>query len=98
MTLNDSIKNYFCCMVSSDLRQIVTAFVTGLLLGPFNTNLLFKIIFIIVYEIILYYYTRHVKWKHLTRLAITCAGLYGFFLGKWLINNKTGLEKFYGYE
>lgn len=98
MSINGLVKNYFCCQVSSDLRQIVTAFSMGLILGPLSTSLLFKLIFIIVYEIILYYYTKHLKWSFYIRLAITCAGLYGYFLGKWLINEKTGLEKFFGYE
>lgn len=98
MTINGLIKNYFCCQVASELRQIVTAFSLGLILGPLSTNLLFKILFIIIYEIILYYYTKHLRWKCLTRIAITCAGLYGYFLGRWLIKGKTGLESFYGYD
>lgn len=94
MGINDKIRGYFCSERSTEFNQIVIAFASGLLLGPFSVSLVTKFIFIIIYEVIIFYYTRHApkRWRYINRLATNCAGLYGYFLGRWLITGITGLE------
>jgi hypothetical protein len=94
MGINNAIRSYFCAEEATELNQIVIAFTLGLLLGPFPTNLLFKLVLIIIYEIILFYYTSGLApyWRCLNRIAVNSAGLYGYFLGRWLITGSTGLE------
>lgn len=97
MGFHEKIKGYFCSSTATDLNQLTIAFVLGLVVGPFSTSIIFRLLFIIVYEVVVFYYTRGLTpyWRLLTRIAINCASLYGYILGKWLLTNRTGLESFW---
>lgn len=92
--LHAGLRSYFCSKHSSELSQLLIAFVIGLLLGPFSSNLLLRVIFLVLYVAVIYYFTRGEKpyWRALTRLAIISISLYGYFLGRWLTLDTTGLE------
>lgn len=91
----DKLKNYLKTP-SSELFQIVSAFALGLLFGPLSWGIGYNIFFIIIYEILLFYFTKNFPgvYKIQTRIIANLAGLYGWVLGRTLLINETGLEKY----
>ena len=87
-------QNYYCSEYTTDLNQIALGFVLGLLFGGFSSGLIWFIIYVILFEIYIYYITRELdtEWKLLSRIGINCATLIGWILGRWLVLNKTGFE------
>jgi hypothetical protein len=87
MGIHDKIKSHFCSDKSTSVNQITIAFTMGLLFGPFANGLVFRIVFLVIYEVIVFYFTAGLApyWKIRTRVGVIIAGLCGYFLGRWLI-------------
>lgn len=100
MDLHAKIKSYFCSDRTTELSQLVCAFVIGILFGPFSTSLIWRLIYVIVYLIVIFYFTRGEKpyWKTLTRIAIISISFYGYLLGRWLVLGTTGLENYFTFR
>jgi hypothetical protein len=96
MPMREQIKNYFCNDNSTDLNQVVTGFTIGLLFGPFSSGFMYFISFAIFYEIVMYYFTEGKSryWRMVSRISVNCASLLGWICGRWLINGKTGFERY----
>lgn len=92
------IKKYgqmmFCSNASTELNQLVFSFAIGLLFGPMSWGIIYYVIFIIIYEIIIFYITSGLPptWRLLSRVSINAAALIGWVLGRWLVLGRTGFE------
>ncbi len=87
-------KDYFCSETCTEFNEIVISFAYGLIFGSFSYGLIWLIVFIIVYEVYVFYVTKDVpeRWRFLARVGINAAALLGWILGRWLILDKTGFE------
>lgn len=84
--------------MSSELLEIVVAFVIGLFFGPLSSGFIYFLISIIVLELFAFYTTRKLPegYKWYMRVVINLAGIIGWILGRWLVINETGVEHLCG--
>ena len=78
----------------SEFAQIIFGFVFGLLFGPLSYGMSYNFLFIIIYEIVLFYFTQNFSstTKIETRIICNISALYGWILGRSLFLEETGLE------
>ena len=78
----------------SEFFQIISAFIIGVLFGPLSWGLYYSIIFIVIYEVLLFHFTKNYPgvYKFQTRLLANLFGIYGWLIGRFLIKNETGFE------
>jgi len=87
-------KMMFCSENSTEFNQLVFSFALGLLFGPMSWGIIYYVIFIIIYEIIVFYVTSGLEpfWRLISRISINSAALIGWMLGRWLVLGRTGFE------
>lgn len=87
MEAHHKIRNYFCSGNFTIVNQSIVAFALGLLLGPFCARLIYRLGTLIIYELIIIYFTRCESpyWQVEGRILVIIFGLSGFFLGRWLV-------------
>lgn len=80
----DAITSFFCNENNTPMAQVLISLALGILVSPWSSGLFFLLIFIIIYEIILYYCTGgHEKhWQLLTRAAVINASILGWIIGR----------------
>ena len=82
-----TLKGYFKTRNSPLLSNAIIAFGISLILARFSDGLVYLILFIIVYELFLYFMTDADPeyWTFQTRIIIIIASLIGFAIGRLLI-------------
>jgi hypothetical protein len=90
----DKLKSYLKTPCS-ELFQIVSAFTLGLLFGPLSWGIGYNFLFIIIYELLLFYFTKDYPevYRVETRIVANLAGICGWILGRYFLCKETGLEK-----
>lgn len=82
------VRGYFCCEDYSPLTQILVSFASGLAFAPLKGGFFWTVIFIIIYEIILIYFTgmEDKFWQLETRAGVIFAALAGWLIGREIAN------------
>jgi hypothetical protein len=85
--ISEYARRYFCNDSYTELSQMIAGFALGLIFGPFSKGIAYFLLFILVYEIALFYYTQDVtpSWRMEARFAISVGSLLGWIIGRWLI-------------
>ena len=80
----------------TELSQVVVGFTVGLALGSVSPSLGWLIVYIIVYELLLWIFVgRYLTyWRGMVRITLNCATLLGILLGDWLITGETIFDAF----
>ncbi len=87
------LKSYY---PDSVLFSIVLSFAVGLLFAPWSFGFLYLLIFIIVYEIIYAWYNKDFSTENfMTRLGIVVASIFGFIVGRALMEDTDPLRASY---
>ena len=68
------------------MAQVITAFVWGLLFSPWASGIFVLTIFIIIYELLAYIFTKGdpVYFDPFTRAAVVCSYVLGYIVGRTL--------------
>lgn len=77
--------------------NIIFFFTYGVLIGSISQNILYSILFIIIYEFYLFHITRFFppKVREIDRIILNIIYIGGWILGHCLMLNETGLEKIF---
>ena len=80
------IHSWACNEKYTPLTQLVVAFVFGILLSPWSSGIFFLVVFIIIYEWLLYVFTHGNPqyWSSFTRCAVICGSVLGYIVGRTL--------------
>ena len=81
----------------SEIFQILSAFILGLLFGPISWGLYYSIAFFIIYELLLFYLTKDYPgvYKFQTRFFANVFAIFGWIIGRFLLLGETGFEPLY---
>lgn len=96
------VSNYFCHAHNTLTSQMIISFVLGLIFSPFNSGLIYIILYIIFNEILVYIFSfgkYSVFWDPFDRCGVICSVILGFIIGRTLCqmdieSNDTLLTKF----
>ena len=82
----DWIHRWFCNEKYTPMAQMIIALVWGILLSPWASGLFFLFVFIIIYEILYYVFTRGDPryYNVFVRVSVMCASIFGYILGRTL--------------
>ena len=83
-------------MYDKDIEfQIITSLASGLLFGGISRTILFTVIFVLVFEFVVFYSSRFYppKVKDEDRILINLVFFLGWIVGRVLMLNETGLEE-----
>lgn len=82
----DWLHDWFCNEKYTPMAQVIVSLVWGILLSPWSSGLFFLIVFIIIYEIMYYLFTRGDPkyYDVFVRTAVICAAVLGYILGRTL--------------
>lgn len=85
--ISEYARRYFCNDSYTEFNQMIVGFALGLLFGPFSKGIAYFLLFLLIYEIVLFYYTQDMtpKWRMEARIAIGVGSLLGWMIGRWLI-------------
>lgn len=77
---------WFCNEKFTPMAQILVSLVWGVLLSPWSSGLFFLVIFIIIYEILYYIFTRGnpLYYNIFTRTGVIYCSIFGYILGRTL--------------
>lgn len=80
------VHHWFCNEKYTPMAQVVVALVWGILLSPWSSGLFFLIVFIIIYEIMVYLFTRADPnyYDVFVRTTVICSTILGYILGRTL--------------
>ena len=76
---------------NDEISQYIIAFGIGMIFSPFSYGFIFYILGIIIFESILFYYTRNGLWNPRVRLTIILFGFLGWLTGRILSGFKRPL-------
>ena len=85
------LKEYFIRDYNSKLiQQLIYAFFIGLISGPISLGVKYFITFIIIFEIIIFYYTQDLEagYRSETRIYVNVAAVLGYFISRYIFLNK----------
>lgn len=82
----DWIRRWFCNDKYTPMAQLITALVWGVLLSPWGSGLFFLFVFIIIYEILYYVFTKGnpVYYNVFVRVGVIYASIFGYIVGRTL--------------
>jgi hypothetical protein len=86
--------------VTIEVFEIIFSLLFGFILAPFSWNIYSYIIFVIFFEIILFWLTDGLMpyWKMRTRILVNVAALIGWIIGRLLFCKGKGYKKFFTHE
>lgn len=84
------VEKYICSEDYTNLLQFFSGFLAGALFGPISMGLTYFIIWIALYEIILFWATRKLKKSYQVeaRILINVGALIGWLVSRKLFNSK----------
>ena len=82
------LPKYFCNEKATPMYNVIFALVWGIILSPWSRGVFWLIVSIVVYEILLYIFTKGDPkyWSVQTRCACICAAVLGFIIGRTSFN------------
>lgn len=80
------INAIFCNDKNTPMMQVITSFTFGVLLSPWSSGLFFLVVFIIIYEIFYYVFTKGDAryYDSFTRCGVICSSILGYIVGRTL--------------
>jgi hypothetical protein len=80
----------------TEITQLVMGFTVGLAFGSISPSLGWLIVYIIVYELLVWIIIgkNTVYWRGIMRITLNCAAFLGMLLGNWIINRETIFDSF----
>lgn len=78
------LQRWFCNDKNTPMVQIITSVVFGMFLAPWASGLFFLVVFIMIYEILVYLFTHGEPpyYNLFVRVAVICASIFGYILGR----------------
>lgn len=88
--MSQILPNYFCNSKATPVYCIICALVWGIILSPWSRGIFWLIASIIIYEILLYIFTKGDPkyWNLQTRTGCIFASVLGFIIGRTSFNQK----------
>ncbi len=68
------------------VAQLILSFCLGILFAPFTYGFIYYLIFLILYEIILFAMSK--PWNYELRIGVFAFSLIGFIIGRYLVGKK----------
>lgn len=85
------MREWLCSKDNTRMAQVIISLSLGILMSPISNGLFYLLLFIIIYEIVLwivcpYDRTNGSPWELLTRAAVIMASILGFIIGRLVCN------------
>lgn len=83
-------------MYDTDVEfQLITFFAYGILFGGISRNIIFSLIFIVIYEFYVFHISRFFppNVKSIDRILLNLVYIFGWILGRFLMLNESGFEE-----
>ena len=78
------LQSWFCNINYSPMAQFIISIIWGILLSPWSSGLFFLVVFILVYEILYYVFTKGnpLYYNVFVRTSVIYGSIFGYILGR----------------